>query len=281
MPIGRIASRDDYSRFVLKHLADHVATPHVLLVQWDGYVVNPAAWDDAFLDCDYLGARWFWHTDGHDVGNGGFSLRSLRLLQALQDPRIELVEAEDLTIGRTFRDLLEREHGIRFGDAALADRFAFEAAYPVGTPFGFHGLFNFCRVVPPAELAALVPAFSDAIARSPQLAQLLRNCAGARPMGTGDRDRETHAGGGARPRRSRAAARAVGGRARRRGRRGPQRPVPLRQRQALQAVPRRVRRGRTRSPIARRAGRARGRRASARRARRGGARLPRRARRRT
>ena len=176
VPIGRIASRDDYSRFVLKHLADHVATPHVLLVQWDGYVVNPAAWDDAFLDCDYLGARWFWHTDGHDVGNGGFSLRSLRLLQALRDPRIELVEAEDLTIGRTFRDLLEREHGIRFGDAALADRFAFEAAYPVGTPFGFHGLFNFCRVVPPAELAALVPAFSDAIARSPQLAQLLRNC---------------------------------------------------------------------------------------------------------
>ncbi len=176
VPIRPIASRDDYSRFVLKELAGHVSTPHVLLVQWDGYVVNPDAWDAAFLDCDYLGARWFWHADGHDVGNGGFSLRSRRLLEALRDPRIELVEAEDLTIGRTFRDLLEREHGIRFGSAALADRFAYEAAYPVGTPFGFHGLFNFCRVVPPAELAALVPAFSDAIARSPQLAQLLRNC---------------------------------------------------------------------------------------------------------
>ncbi len=176
VPIRPITSRDEYSRFVLKHLVDHVATPHVLLVQWDGYVVNPAAWDDAFLDCDYVGARWFWHTDGHDVGNGGFSLRSRRLLQALRDPRIDLVEAEDLTIGRSFRDLLEREHGIRFAGAALADRFSYEAAYPVGTPFGFHGLFNFCRVMPPAELAALAPAFSDAIARSPQLAQLLRNC---------------------------------------------------------------------------------------------------------
>jgi len=176
VPIRRIASRDDYSRFVLKELVDHVHTPHVLLVQWDGYVHNAAAWDPAFLDCDYLGARWFWHEDGHDVGNGGFSLRSQRLLRALKDPRIELVEAEDLTIGRTFRDLLERDYGIRFGSGALADRFAFEAAYPIGTPFGFHGLFNFCRVVPPAELAALVPAFSDAIARSPQLAQLLRNC---------------------------------------------------------------------------------------------------------
>ena len=174
--IDPLRSRDDYSRFVLKHLVEHVLTPHVLLVQWDGYVVNADAWESAFTDVDYLGARWFWHTDGHDVGNGGFSLRSRRLLDALQDPRIDLVEAEDTTIGRTFRKLLEREHGIRFGSAALADRFAFEATYPVGKPFGFHGLYNFCRVVPPAELAALAPAFSDAIVRSPQLAQLLRNC---------------------------------------------------------------------------------------------------------
>ncbi|MCL4761610.1 MAG: hypothetical protein KJ018_07475, partial [Burkholderiales bacterium] len=174
--IAPLRSRDDYSRFVLKDLAAHVRTPHVLLVQWDGYVVHPEAWDPAFLDCDYLGARWFWFTDGHDVGNGGFSLRSHRLLDALRDRLIALVEAEDVTIGRAHRALLEREHGIRFGTAALADRFAFEAAYPVGRPFGFHGLYNFCRVMPPGELAALVPAFSDAIARSPQLAQLGRNC---------------------------------------------------------------------------------------------------------
>ncbi|HEY4139466.1 MAG TPA: tetratricopeptide repeat protein, partial [Casimicrobiaceae bacterium] len=42
--------------------------------------------------------------------------------------------------------------------------------------FGFHGLFNFCRVVPADELAALAEMFSPAIARSPQLAQLIRNC---------------------------------------------------------------------------------------------------------
>src|SRR5437667_12131218 len=72
--------------------------------------------------------------------------------------------------------MLEREHAIRFADEALADRFSFEAAYPVGTPFGFHGLFNFCRTVPPDEIAALAPTFSDAIARSVQLAQLARNC---------------------------------------------------------------------------------------------------------
>ena len=175
-PIARLQSRDDYSRFVLKSLLHHVGTPHVLLVQWDGYVVNPDAFDPAFLDCDYIGAKWYWFDDGMRVGNGGFSLRSRRLLEALQDPRIELTEAEDVTIGRAFRPLLEREYGIRYASEALADRFAFEAAYPTGLPFGFHGLYNFCRVVPPAELATLATRFSDAIARSIQLGQLLRNC---------------------------------------------------------------------------------------------------------
>jgi len=177
VPIAPLASRDAYSEFVLKSLLPHVATTHALLVQWDGYVVNPAAWDPAFLDCDYIGAKWFWYDDGMRVGNGGFSLRSRRLLEALQDPRVSLIDAEDLTIGRSFRPLLERDHGIRFATEGTADRFSFEAAYPIGRPFGFHGLFNFCRTVPPDEIAALCPGFSDAIARSPQLLQLLRNCA--------------------------------------------------------------------------------------------------------
>ncbi len=174
--IAPIESRDAYSNFVLKRLLPFVDTEHVLLVQWDGYVINPGAWDPAFLDCDYLGAKWFWHRDSMRVGNGGFSLRSRRLLAALADPRIQLVEAEDTTIGRTFRPLLEREHSIRFGSEDLADKFSFEAAYPIGKPFGFHGLFNFWQVMPTAELAALPPLFSDGIARSPQLMQLLRNC---------------------------------------------------------------------------------------------------------
>ena len=134
------------------------------------------AWEDRFLTADYIGARWFWFDDGMQVGNGGFSLRSRRLLNALSDPRIQLVEAEDLTIGRTYRPLLESEYGIVFADNAMADRFAFEAAYPIGKPFGFHGLFNFCRVLPPEEIAALAHDFSPVIAKSQQCAALLRNC---------------------------------------------------------------------------------------------------------
>lgn len=174
--IDPLATRVAYSQFVLKSLAPYITTTHVLLIQWDGYVVNADAWDPDFLDCDYLGAKWFWHDDGMRVGNGGFSLRSRRLLQALGDPAITLVDAEDETICRHFRPLLEREHGIRFGSEALADRFSFEVSPPVGRPFGFHGLFNFCRTVAPADLAALASGLPDAIARGPQLLALLRNC---------------------------------------------------------------------------------------------------------
>jgi len=174
--IAPLGSRDAYSHFVLKSLLAHIDTAHVLVVQWDGYVVNPDAWRGEFLEVDYIGAKWFWHTDDMRVGNGGFSLRSRRLLEALQDPRIVLTEAEDVTIGRSARPLLEREHGIRFASEPLADAFAFEAAYPIGMPFGFHGLFNFCRVVAQEEIVDLVRHFTPTIARSPQLAQLGRNC---------------------------------------------------------------------------------------------------------
>ena len=174
--IAPLTSRDAYSLFVLRSLLALVNTPHVLLVQWDGYVLNPAAWQAKYLDCDYIGAPWFWHDDAMRVGNGGFSLRSYKLLEALQDPRVELIDVEDVTICRAFRPLLERDYGIRFASETLAKAFSFEAAYPVGSPFGFHGLFNFSRVVPADELAVLVAHFTPDIARSPQLLQLGRNC---------------------------------------------------------------------------------------------------------
>ena len=174
--IPPLLSRDEYSLFVVRSLLPHVASSHALVMQWDGYVVNPGAWDPRFLDCDYLGAKWFWQPEGMRVGNGGFSLRSRRLLQALQDPRIIVDDVEDNVICQKYRSLLEQDHAIRFGSEELADRFSFEAAYPIGTPFGFHGLFNFWRTVDADELAALAPTFSDAIARSPQAIQLARNC---------------------------------------------------------------------------------------------------------
>src|SRR5512143_2546534 len=96
--IAPLASRDAYSALMLKGLREHVETPHALVVQWDGYVVNPDAWTDEFLAHDYIGAPWYWAAEGSRVGNGGFSLRSRRLLDALADPSVVVEGNEDVTI---------------------------------------------------------------------------------------------------------------------------------------------------------------------------------------
>lgn len=141
--IRHLDSREAYSAFMLRELNAFIHTPHVLIVQWDGFVTDPSCWDPAFLEYDYIGARWRFHDDGHDVGNGGFSLRSKRLLEALTDPqfdaRVETEPAEDGLICRTWRRRLEADHGIRFAPPALADRFSYEGTPPSRPTFGFHG----------------------------------------------------------------------------------------------------------------------------------------------
>lgn len=147
--IAPLRSARDYSRFVVKELLRYIETEYVLLVQWDGYVVNPAAWSPEFLLYDYIGARWS-HAHGrgaahHNVGNGGFSLRSRTLLRALQDPAIEITHPEDQAICRIYRDYLERRYAIAFAPDDVADRFAFEHIEPTTLPFGFHGVINLAR----------------------------------------------------------------------------------------------------------------------------------------
>ncbi|MBI5260009.1 MAG: hypothetical protein HY855_26150 [Burkholderiales bacterium] len=161
----RIDSVADYSHFMLRGLAPHLHTSHLLVVQWDGYVLDPAAWDPAFLQCDYIGAPWHDRPAERAVGNGGFSLRSRRLLQALQDPALAPAHPEDLCICDTHREALERRHGIRFASPAMAARFAYERTEPAGPTFGFHGLFNFDRVLPPAALGQRLATLPDALLR--------------------------------------------------------------------------------------------------------------------
>jgi hypothetical protein len=152
--IERLGSSADYSRFMLRELADHVSTDHALCVQWDGFVLDGGAWDPAFLDYDYIGAVWPHFDDDHDVGNGGFSLRSRRLLEASRHLPWNGREAEDVVISRIARPDLERD-GIRLAPSAVARRFAYERTRPTGREFGFHGAFNLVRYLPPKHAAEL------------------------------------------------------------------------------------------------------------------------------
>lgn len=153
--IDRLASAMDYSRFMLKDLLRHVDTEFVQVVQWDGYVVNGAAWRSEFQEHDYIGARWWFAKPGRDVGNGGFSLRSRRLLLALQDPEVGTEMVEDRSICGTYREMLESRYRIRIAPGSLARDYAFEGEQPNPQAFGFHGLFNLPLFCNPAELAGV------------------------------------------------------------------------------------------------------------------------------
>ena len=120
----------------------------MLLVQWDGYVIFPSAWTDEFLAYDDIGARWPFVSDGMAVGNGGLSLRSKRLLNALSSDSAFTPDAttgEDELIARAFRPALETNYGIRFAPEDLADRFSVEIAAITDPTFGLHGLFHMHR----------------------------------------------------------------------------------------------------------------------------------------
>lgn len=172
--IGEITSGADYSRFVLRELPGHISTPFVLITQWDGFVRDPSAWRDEFLQWDYLGAVWPDRPEGCNVGNGGFSLRSQKLLQAGRDLRITELHPEDLVLGTTYRGLLETEHGVRFAPPALARRFAFENEAPPAPTFGFHGPYNLPRVLDEPTLRSWLPQLPDAFFRSRDARRLAR-----------------------------------------------------------------------------------------------------------
>lgn len=139
IPIYKIESIELYSEFMIRTLPAHrkAFAEYILTVQHDGYVVRPEAWEARFQDFDYIGAPW---CNGH-VGNGGFSLRSQRLLEALTLVSIDDPHPEDWRIGMDYRGVLEHQWGIRFAPWDVAHRFSVENE-PYVNSFGFHGLYT-------------------------------------------------------------------------------------------------------------------------------------------
>jgi len=147
---------DDYSRFVLYELGPLIHTEFALVVQHDGFVVRPHRWTADFLEYDYVGAPWkpgkFFAPDGSSVlvGNGGFSLRSKRMLDAFNVLQIGFADGgtgslnEDGLICSLHRNLLE-ENGLRFAPMEVAARFSLEDSHFSAElrPFGFHSGWKF------------------------------------------------------------------------------------------------------------------------------------------
>jgi len=147
----------DYNRFMIETLNAHVETGYCLIMQEDGFILDPTHWNNQFMEYDYIGAPWANYllmsngqvirVDKNHVGNGGFSLRSKKLLEATSRLRFDRLnfpsKSEDLVICHyLYEDM--RAVGIRFAPPQLAAQFSIESTEGLygqsfNSVFGFHG----------------------------------------------------------------------------------------------------------------------------------------------
>ena len=159
----KLTSLVDYSHFMMFDLYKYIDTEFCLIVQHDGKIINPHLWNPNFLNYDYIGAPWLkfnnlvWPysnpkfidykgniitNDNNElrVGNGGFSLRSKKMLECskyINTPFLtELkningayyIPYEDWFMCVYARELYE-EQGIKFCPFDLACQFSKESIF--------------------------------------------------------------------------------------------------------------------------------------------------------
>jgi hypothetical protein len=130
----------EYNKFIVHDLNSEIDDGHVLIIQYDGYIINKNAWSDSFFEYDYIGAPWLtqpWNKN-KTVGNGGFSLRSKKFLECCSNLKYsDLQIPEDEFLCRMNGDYLENL-GIKFAPISVAYDFSVEDL-PYKNQFGFHG----------------------------------------------------------------------------------------------------------------------------------------------
>lgn len=157
----RFANLADADRFRWYGWPDYVKSTHMLVIEWDSWVLDPSMWNADWLTYDYIGAPWLWHKSNR-VGNGGFSLRSRELIEYLARNPGEFANRvhEDDVLCRLHRPHLEQV-GFTWAHETVAKDFSFERE-PPRPSFGFHGIFNWPHVIPTSELKsrlALCPPY--------------------------------------------------------------------------------------------------------------------------
>src|SRR3989344_1872801 len=144
IPIPHYNTIRDYNDFVIKELCRYVDTTHIIHFHPDGFILNPDAWTDEFLEYDYIGAPWY-RPGSPEMGNGGFSLRSKRLLKLVAENWQTIggeTFPEDQWLCVTARPFLE-EKGMKFAPLEIASRWAKEGnarGVVWDGQFGWHGL---------------------------------------------------------------------------------------------------------------------------------------------
>jgi len=126
-------------------------------VQADSFVVNASLWKDEFLKYDYIDGPWpnkieinpnlTLHLEKNPVGNGGFSLRSRKLVETTAKINFNSLnfpmKAEDVVICYyLYQEMIDSD--IRFAPPELTAQFSMkniDSLYGqnADSVFGFHG----------------------------------------------------------------------------------------------------------------------------------------------
>jgi hypothetical protein len=177
--IPEIKSTKDYNSVLFFDLPKQLKTDFALFIQYDGFVLSGELFSEQYLNWDYIGAPWPHYSD-FTVGNGGFSLRSKKLVNSIQKYLLpdDLNSAEDVVICRYLRARLEENDGLRFAPEKIAEMFSYEMRRPNFDTFGFHGLSNLPEVMvgeieelfeylQPQSVAKFFRSFSSACEKLP------------------------------------------------------------------------------------------------------------------
>jgi hypothetical protein len=161
--VNPLTNIDEYNEYILYHMYKHVNMEFALIVQDHAFILNPDAWTDEFLDYDYIGAPWPYRDrayvtpfDEHvRVGNGGFSLRSKKLMEVPTKVDVPFHVANNSDFYRMFgcvntnedgnicvhnKHIFE-EQGCKIAPLELAKYFSYESPVLENQgilPFGYH-----------------------------------------------------------------------------------------------------------------------------------------------
>lgn len=157
----------EYSYFCVKELHKYITTEFCLIVQPDGFVTNPLMWSDSFLNFDYIGAPWdialsqlalyscnmgLFDLDKVPiiVGNGGFSLRSKKILTEASKLDYDNLSIPEDNFYCIYKRKQLKDLGIKYADIPTAKRFALECPIDMNEKnitldahFGFHGCHGY------------------------------------------------------------------------------------------------------------------------------------------
>lgn len=146
---------NDFNYYMFLELGKHIESSHMLFVHDHAYILHPELWDDDWLQYDYIGAGWKWmpdayicHETGEHIrqGNGGFSLRSSKLLNLPKEKGWYLKEEqgwknEDGQCCIYWRKEM-LENGINYAPIEVSAIFAYENDIPeninIKEFFGYH-----------------------------------------------------------------------------------------------------------------------------------------------